>query len=692
LSRAAGERNRLAREESPYLRQHADNPVDWYPWGEEALGRAREENLPILLSIGYSACHWCHVMEHESFADPETARLMNEGFVNVKVDREERPDIDSLYMRAVQALTGQGGWPLTVFLTPDQEPFYGGTYFPPQAKHGLPSFRDLLRATRSAWEERPDEVLSAAGKVTDVLRRSISRSTPSAESNLAGLATRSAAEILGRHDPTFGGFGRAPKFPQPVVLDFLLEHSVLGSDPDARDAVLQTLRQMAAGGIRDHLGGGFHRYAVDQRWLVPHFEKMLYDNALLAGVYLRAFQVTHEREFAEVCRAILEDLMDDFRSPEGAFYTARDADSDGEEGIFYIWTPEEVDRLLGDKQGSLFRRCYDVTAEGNFEGSNILHLPHDLDAIARSEGLSREELDRQLAGARATLREARAERNPPLRDEKVLTGWNALAIRSFAEAGVVLHEPAWVDVAVAAAEAILESARSGGRLLHQRKGKGEPILAFLEDVAGLGNALLTLHEATLDSRWLHEAIALDEEVETRFRDGGTGLLYDTPDDGPTLILRPREITDSPLPSGYSLAAELRFRVGRLLGDDQRLDATTDFVRDELPSIEAMPIGFGRLLAVAGRLAHPGVEVLIAAGDDPDDTDLLLRTAHRPFLPGRVISGILGDAEPPVDSPLHSGRGPVDGRSAAWVCRDFSCRTPVTRAEELEEALTGKGLN
>jgi len=692
LSRAPGEQNRLAREESPYLRQHADNPVDWYPWGEEALGRAREENLPILLSIGYSACHWCHVMEHESFADPETARLMNEGFVNVKVDREERPDIDSLYMRAVQALTGQGGWPLTVFLTPDQEPFYGGTYFPPQAKHGLPSFRDLLRATRSAWEERPDEVLSAAGKVTDVLRRSIARSTPSAGSNLDALATRSAADILGRYDPTFGGFGRAPKFPQPVVLDFLLEHSVLGSDSDARDAVLQTLRQMAAGGIRDHLGGGFHRYAVDQRWLVPHFEKMLYDNALLAGVYLRAFQVTHEEEFAEVCRAILEDLRDDFRSPEGSFYTARDADSDGEEGLFYIWTPEEVDRLLGDEEGPLFRRCYDVTAEGNFEGSNILHLPHDLDAIAHSEGLSREKLDRRLARSRAVLREARAERNPPLRDEKVLTGWNALAIRSFAEAGVVLHEPAWVDVAVEAAEAILASARSGGRLLHQRKGKGEPILAFLEDVAGLGNALLALHEATLDPRWLHEAIALDEEVETRFRDEGTGLLHDTPDDGSNLILRPREITDSPLPSGYSLAAELRFRVGRLLGDDQRLDATTDFVRDELPSIEAMPIGFGRLLSVAGRLAHPAVEVLIAAGDNPEEAEVLLRTAHRPFLPGRVISGIPGDGRPPVDSPLHSGRGPVDGRSAAWVCRDFSCRTPVTRAEELEEALTGRGLN
>jgi uncharacterized protein len=715
--------NRLAQESSLYLRQHADNPVDWYPWGADALSRAREEDRPILLSIGYSSCHWCHVMERESFEDPTIARVMNEGFVNVKVDREERPDVDSIYMRAVQALTGHGGWPLTVFLTPGGEPFYGGTYFPPEPRQGMPSFRQVLEATRAAWVDRADEVREAATQIRDILERSTSEPAAPADSEQPGvdrdLLDAAAGALLAQFDHEHGGFGRAPKFPQPMALDFLLEYHAFtegtsaagpeGTAESSRDsansgprtpgapgpgealsAALYSLYGMARGGIRDHLGGGFHRYAVDARWHVPHFEKMLYDNALLAGVYLRGHQLSGDDTLAQVCREVLDDVLEDFRSPEGGFYTARDADSEGEEGTFYLWTPAQVSEVLSDADAALFCRCYDVTEVGNFEGRNILHLPRDLQQLSRTEGIPAPELEVRLAAMRQALKQARARREHPARDEKILAGWNALALRSFAEAGAALDEPRYLEAAQTGAAWLMAALRPDGRLLHQVPESDTRIPAFLEDVAGLGNALLSLHEATLNPRWLHEAVALDREVEDRFRDPDTGLLYDTPADGEALVVRPREVTDTPVPAGSSLAAELRLRLARLLGDVERATAAHALVARESAALTRMPSGFGRLLCVAQRWLHPSVEIAILGPSDDPATRALLREAHRPFIPGRVLTGTDDVASYPEPTPLLENRGPIQDRPAAFVCRDFTCRAPVTEPEALAHDLVGPG--
>ncbi len=687
--------NRLAGASSPYLRQHQANPVDWYPWGEAALRRASERDCPILLSIGYSACHWCHVMERESFDDPETARLMNEAFVSVKVDREERPDLDAIYMRAVQALTGHGGWPLTVFLTPEGVPFFGGTYYPPEPRHGMPSFRQVLGGAQAAWRGRRGDILEAGERIRELLLRA--NASPDGETPPGGepldpaLPGRVLRRLLHLLDPVHGGIGRAPKFPQPEVLGFLLDSYALSGGSEALDAALLTLTSMARGGIRDQLGGGFHRYAVDERWLVPHFEKMLYDNALLAQVYLRAHQLTGEAWLEEVCREILEDLLDDFRSPEGGFYTARDADSEGEEGSFYLWTPEEVEALLPEAEARLFSRCYDVSEEGNFEGRNILHLPHDLDAVAGSEGIAREDLEERLRASRAVLRQARRERVAPFRDEKLLASWNGLAIRALAEAGAALGEQRYVDEAARGAGWLLATLGAEGTLRHQvSRGKAE-IPGFLDDVAGLGNALLTLHEATLEARWLEAAIRLDLEVEARFRDEASGLLHDAPSDGEALIIRPREVTDNPVPSGTALAAELRMRLGRLLGDVERVRAAEEIVAREARAMEKIPSAFGRLLSVAGRLVARPVEIaLIARRGDPA-AQTLLGEIHRPYLPTRVVTGADPDEPAEADrsvpaTPLLEGRGLVDGRAAAFVCQGFACELPATDLDTLRDQL------
>ena len=698
MARESGAPNRLASETSLYLRQHADNPVDWYPWGEEARARARETDRPILLSIGYSACHWCHVMERESFVEPETARLMNEGFINVKVDREERPDVDSVYMRAVQALTGRGGWPLTVFLTPGGQPFYGGTYFPPEARHGMPSFRQVLAATRSAWEDRRHDVLSAAEQILDVLARSNAGSDvapdPGPDDPESGdfdpaLPGRALRTLLRKLDRRNGGFGDAPKFPQAPVLAFLLQQSALSGDERALEAATMTLRKMARGGIRDQLGGAFHRYSVDSRWLVPHFEQMLYDNALLADAYLRAFQLTADTEFERVCRDVLDHILDDFQSDEGGFYAARDADSEGEEGRFFVWDRSEVESLLSGEEGRIFCRCYDVSEEGNFEGRNILHLPHDLDAIAHSEGILLEHLEAQLKRNREALKAQRARRVWPNRDEKIVAAWNALTIRSLAEAGAALNEPRYLSAASRAATRLLGALRPEDVLLHQVPLAAARIPGFLEDVAGLGNAYLSLHEATLEASWLRAAVELDAEVERRFRDPVGGLLYDAPSDGERLVIRPREVMDSPSPSGTALASELRLRLGRLLGDEDRIQEARQLVVREAPSMEAYPTGFGRLLAVAGRLVTPPVEVAVVGDPADPATQALLREAHRPFVPTRVVTGTdPNGAEPAASlgqvnaSPLLSGRGLVSGRPAAYICRDFVCGIPVTEPGEV----------
>jgi uncharacterized protein YyaL (SSP411 family) len=675
--------NRLTPESSPYLRQHAENPVDWYPWGEEALSEARRRDVPILLSVGYSSCHWCHVMERESFEDPDVAALMNELFVNVKVDREERPDIDQVYMKAVQAMTGGGGWPMTVFLTPDTVPFYGGTYFPPEPRHGMPSFRQILGAASEAYKSRRERVVESGARLVEALERAAGLTE---EAHAGEEVLDSAYRALSsQYDAVHGGFGRAPKFPQPVTLELLLRHHLRTGDRFALEMVVHTLRRMAAGGLRDHLAGGFHRYSVDARWLVPHFEKMLYDNALLASAYLAAHQVTEETDLRGIAEETLDYLAADMRAPDGGFASARDADSEGEEGRFYVWTQDQVDEILSGEDAKLLSRLYDVSPGGNFEGKNILHLPHDPEAVARSEGIPMEELGRRMAQARAKLLAARSAREAPFRDEKVIVSWNALAIRAFAEAGAALGRADYVDLARESAEFIWSVLRPGDRLLHVYMGGRSKIGGFLDDHAALGNALLSLHGATLDVGWLDAARWLCEEILSRFWDESVGTVFDTASDAERLVMRPRDTMDNATPSGASLAAELLSRAGHVFDDERYRSAAARIIDHESAVLERYGPAFGRMLSVLDRtLAEPMEVAIVATGRD--DARGLVAAAHAGYHRNLTVVGRLdGDAIPGV--PLLEDRDLVLGRSAAYVCRRYACRLPVTDPEAVTAELS-----
>lgn len=707
--------NRLALETSPYLRQHAHNPVDWYPWGAEALERARAEDRPILLSVGYSACHWCHVMERESFDDPATAELMNRLFVCIKVDREERPDVDAVYMRAVQALTGQGGWPLTAFLTPGGEPFHGGTYFPPEPRHGMPSFRQLLAAVSDAWTNRREAVLRGAGELKEMLERSVSAgggaagtapgstggsageggrggSGPDPESLLAPELLEHAARFAASHfDPVHGGFGRAPKFPQPVTLDLLLrEHSRTGN-PQPLTLVAHTLVRMLRGGIFDQLGGGFHRYSVDARWLVPHFEKMLYDQALLARVLVDAWLLTGDPALREGAERTLEYVLDDLRSEEGGFVSARDADSEGEEGAFYIWTPAQVEGVLPLDEARLFMRCHDVTDRGNFEGRNILHLPHDLEAIARAEGFDEPaHLASRLAAARGPLLEARNRREPPFRDDKVIAAWNGYTIRTLAEAGASLHRPDFLEAAREAALLVLDRLVVDGALYRIRMSGETRIPGFLEDHGAMGNAFLSLHEATLEPRWLEEAVALADIIHQRFWDEEAGVLFDTAAGGEALVVRPRDVMDNATPSGTSLGVELWLRLEPFTGDPHgHVARARRILAGEAQAMGRYPTAFGRLLGGVERLLSPAVEVVVTGPREHPTVQEMLRAAHRHYLPIRAITGAApGDPALPFPTPLLEGRA-AEGTPLAWVCRNRTCSLPLTDAAGVERELAGR---
>jgi len=681
--------NRLALETSPYLLQHAHNPVDWHPWGEEALSLARREDRPILLSIGYSACHWCHVMERESFEDPGIAALMNEGFVNIKVDREERPDLDSIYMRAVQVLTGHGGWPLTAFLTPDGRAFFGGTYFPPEPRHGMPSFRQVLMSVSDAYRNRREDVEKGSEQLLAALREPDSGGGPShapaaPEDRDAAILEHAVRFLAGRFDPVHGGFGPAPKFPQPMTLEILLRQFHRTGDGEALDMVVRTLRSMARGGIRDHLGGGFHRYSVDGRWLVPHFEKMLYDNGLLARVYLHAFQITGDPELRDAATSTLDYILEDLRGPEGGFYSARDADSEGEEGLFYLWRPQEVDDILGEVEGALLRQTYDVSEMGNFEGSNILHLPRGLDSLATTEGIPLEELEDRLSRSRNALKQARSLREPPFRDEKVLVSWNSFVLRALAEAGASLGREDYLEAARVNASFLLDNLREGGRLLRSWKDGSAKVPAFLEDHAGLGNALLSLYEATLEPRWLVDALDLAEEVLKLFWEENEGLFYDSPHDGERLVLRPRDIMDNATPSGNSLAVELLLRTVSLTGAKRLREPALRTLAREADAMRRFPSAFGRLLSGLTLHLDPPVEVVLLGREGEALLGEMLRAAHRPYLPNRVIAGGGPARLPPF--PLFQGREPKGDGPTAYVCRDFTCSAPMGEPGELLEEL------
>ena len=672
--------NRLGSESSPYLKQHAHNPVDWFAWGEEALAEARSRDCPILLSIGYSSCHWCHVMERESFEDPTVAALMNELFVNIKVDREERPDLDQVYMKAVQAMTGGGGWPMTVFLTPDQVPFYGGTYFPPESRHGLPSFTQVLRAAANAYRDRRDKIMESGAKLVTALSRAAARSgTGTAGVELLDGAYRA---LSNQYDEVHGGFGKAPKFPQPVTLELLLRHHLRTGNADALDTVVHTLRRMAAGGLRDHLAGGFHRYSVDARWLVPHFEKMLYDNALLASAYLYAHQVTGHADLRRVAEQTLDYLAADMRAPDGGFCCARDADSEGEEGLFYVWTPEEIDEHLSPEDARLFARVYDVGPGGNFEGKSILHLPHELAAVARAEGMSLEDLEAKLAASRATLLTVRGRREPPFRDDKVVVSWNALAIRAFAEAGAARGRRDPVHRARASADFLWTALRPQGRLLHVYMDGKAKIDAFLDDHAALGNALLSLHGATLEVRWLSAVRSICDEILDRFWDEAAGTVFDTASDAPALVLRPRDAMDNATPSGASLAAELLARAGHVFDEDRYRKAATRILDYESEVLTRYGPAFGRMLSVLDRTLAEPIEIAIVARRGDPAASALIREANAGFRRNLTVVGRHAD-DSAVDVPLLADRDLVGGRSAAYVCRGYACRLPVTEPDAMK---------
>jgi uncharacterized protein len=650
--------NRLAAETSPYLRQHADNPVDWYPWGEEAFAEAQRRDVPVLLSVGYSSCHWCHVMAHESFEDQATAALMNDRFVNVKVDREERPDVDGLYMDAVQALTGHGGWPMTVFLTPAGEVLYGGTYFPVEPRHGLPSFTQLLTAVSDAWRgpER-SQLLSQAQRVTDALTRT-ARLSASAELPGSESLDQAAAVLLGHLDRRHGGFGRAPKFPSSMVLELLLRRFAVRGGQDVLDAVVLSLDHMAAGGIYDHLGGGFARYSTDDRWRVPHFEKMLYDNALLVQLYTHAWQLTGSDRYRQVVDETIGYVRRDLAQPGGGFASAEDADSEGEEGRFYLWTIEQVREVLGPS-ADVAIEWYGMTAAGDLEGANVLHRPGGGELRRPPE----------VEAVRRALFDARTHRVRPGLDDKVLTEWNALMLGALAEAGAAFGRADWLEAAESCAELLVGSLRrADGRWLRswQRDG-GARHLAYAEDYAALVDAFTRLGEATGRARWYHEALlAADAMVELFWDDEGGGL-FTTGADAASLLVRRKSLVDAATPSANGAAALALLRLGALSGR-RDLEERAELILGLGVDVVAQPLAFGRLLAAVDQHVEGPVE-LVVSGDRPD----LVAEVHRRYLPHVVLSW--GE---PTTSPLWEGRS----AGVAYLCRRFVCRRPADTVDEL----------
>jgi len=662
--------NRLAAETSPYLRQHADNPVDWYPWGEEAFEKARREDKPILLSVGYSACHWCHVMERESFEDPEIARIMNEHFVNVKVDREERPDVDQIYMQAVQAMTGHGGWPMTVFLTPEGVPFYGGTYFPPTPRHGLPAFPQLLRAIAEAWRTRREEVLRSAARLVAELGRA-ERLRGSARLLTEELVFEAFQGLSAQFDEREGGLVGAPKFPQPMLWEFAARVWKRTGNPRAATMVRTTLTRMARGGIYDQLGGGFHRYAVDARWLVPHFEKMLYDNAQLAALYLHAWLAFGDPEYRRVAEETLDYLLREMTDPAGGFYSAQDADSEGEEGKFFVWTPDEVRAVLGPEQAEAALRYWGLDRGPNFEGRNVLWLPGEPDP----EG---------MAAARRALFEARERRVRPARDDKVLAAWNGLACQAFAEAGRVLGREDYVAAAVRNAAFVLEAMRVDGRLLRSWRAGRARFAAYLEDYAMVAAALLEVHQATFERRWLDEARALADRMLELFWDDALEGFYDTARDHERLVVRPRNLFDNAVPSGSAVAIETLLRLAVITGEERYRARALAALRPMADLMARHPTGFGRFLAALDFALGPVIEVALV-GPTRESLAPLAREVFRRYQPNRVVVGAV-DGTPAAGVPLLEGRRPVDGRPTAFVCRNYACDVPATDPETLARQL------
>ncbi|HEY5520610.1 MAG TPA: thioredoxin domain-containing protein [Candidatus Limnocylindrales bacterium] len=657
--------NRLANETSPYLLQHAHNPVDWYPWGPEALATARAEDRPIFLSIGYAACHWCHVMERESFENEATARFLNERFVPIKVDREERPDLDAIYMDAVQHMTGAGGWPMSVFLTPGGKPFYGGTYFPDQPRHGLPSFRQVLDGVDQAWRERRSEVERSGETLASALTAQMAPTSGGSELG-ADVLDGALASLERGFDERHGGWGGAPKFPQPMIVELLLRLHVRSGDARALAMARRTLDAMSAGGIYDHLGGGFARYATDAVWLVPHFEKMLYDNAQLTRVYTHAWQLTGEPRYRAVVEETIDFVLRELRTDDGGFAASLDADTDSVEGATYVWTKEEIDAVLGDEAAE-FEAAYGVTANGNWEGRTILARP-----IGAPD-------DARLADARWRLFEVRRARPQPDRDDKVLTAWNGLMIGALADAAAAFGRGDWADAAAAAANLLLTRARDkNGRLLRSWKDGQARHAGVLDDYANLADGLLALYGATFDERWFLTARDLAETILAHFADPAGGF-FDTADDHEALIARPKGLQDNAVPSGGAMSAGVLLKLAALTGEQHYEEAASSAMAGVASTAQRYPTAFAEWLnAIAFSLSEPAE---IALSGQPADSGFAalvaaVRSSYRPFA---VVAG--GDSRSSA-VPLLQSRPVRDGQATAYVCRHFACQTPVTRPEDL----------
>jgi len=689
--------NRLINETSPYLLQHAHNPVDWYPWSEEALEKAKREDKPIMLSVGYSACHWCHVMERESFENEEIASIMNAHFVSIKVDREERPDIDNIYMQAVQALTHSGGWPMTVFLTPDGRPFYGGTYFPPRDRHYgsqvMPGFPRVLMSMADAYKNRREDVEEQATELANYLKQHSSAPLLSKKVAPAGalpleLLSNASRELAADFDPVHGGFGNAPKFPNTMALEFLLRvhyHRLKGeigarSTRPELEIVETSLQHMANGGIYDQLGGGFHRYSVDAEWLVPHFEKMLYDNALLSRVYLHAYLVTGKAFYRRIVEETLDYIVREMIAPTGGFYSTQDADSEGEEGKFFLWTPGEIEAVLSPEDAALFMRYYDVTQQGNFEGKNILH-------VAMDETLTAAQPVETLAVARLKLFKTREQRVKPGRDEKILTSWNGLMLRSFAEAARHLSRLDYLQVATRNAEFLLSELRRGGRVLRTYKDGRGRLNGYLEDYAFLADGLLALYEASFEPRWFLEARRLMDDAITLFADQQNGGFFDTGSDHEALVSRPKDIMDNAIPAGNSVAAEVLLRLAAFTGEEAYRRCADDYLRSLADIMVQHPQAFGHALGALDLAIAPGEEIAIIGEVLGADTHNLLEVINTRYTPNSVLAcAAPTDVEAIRAIPLLADRPLKDGKATAYVCQNFACLAPVNTPGELERLL------
>ena len=670
--------NHLAGETSPYLLQHAHNPVDWWPWGEPALARARGEDRPILLSIGYAACHWCHVMERESFEDEATAAQMNEHFVCIKVDREERPDLDAIYMQATQAMTGHGGWPMTVFLTPEGEPFFAGTYFPPEDRPGVPSFRRVLSAVSDAWQNRRDSVARTTASIRELYSASTDRTRVSGALDEA-LLDRAAATLRQQFEPRFGAFGGAPKFPPTMALDFLLRQWARTGDGELLHVVTHTFRRMARGGIYDQAGGGFARYSVDAYWLVPHFEKMLYDNALLARLGSALWQATRDDEARRVTEETLGWVAHEMSSPEGGFYSSLDADSEGHEGRYYVWDSAELDTLLGE-DASLLKSYWGVTPEGNFEGRNILSVPHDPEAVARAQGVTVPELRTAVQRAQRILYGARERRVRPGLDDKIIASWNGLMLRAMAESARAFYDAELRKIALRNGEFLFRELVRDGRVLRSYKGGVARIDGFLEDHAAVALGALALYELTFDRAWLERARRLADEILARFWDDDAQALFDTASDAERLVTRPRDVTDNATPSGTSLAIELLLKLGDLFSEARYQDRGRYLLETLAEPMARYPTAFGHALGAADLAVRGAIEVALAGSADDARHEALAQVAAARYVPSLVLAGGT-DAD---GIALLEGRSPDE--PTAYVCRAYACDAPTSDVGLLAEQL------